>query len=522
MNHTKTPANTASRVGSFGRDVLASVVVFLVALPLCMGIAMASGVPAENAATAGIVSGVVGGVVVGLLGGSPLQVSGPAAGLSVVVFELTRQHGWEKVGLVTLLAGAFQLVAGLLKLGQWFRAVSPAVVQGMLAGIGVLIVASQFHIMVDDQPRRGGLANLLSIPDAVRKGVVPSEASHDDAARLGLVTIALMVMWKPLVPRPLKVIPAPLIAVTVATAGAILLDLPVKRMAVPDNLLDVIRLREWDGGGRWDLWRTLLPAGLAVAVIASAETLLCAAAVDQVNRGPRTRYDRELAAQGIGNMLCGLLGALPITGVIVRSAANVEAGARSRASAVLHGCWLLVVVYLFPSILRCVPTASLAAILVYTGYKLINPKAARVLITYGRGEFVIYLATVAVIVATDLLTGVLVGTGLAMAKLLHTFTRLKLRLFEEDSGRRTVLLLRGAATFLRLPMLATVLDEVRPNTELHVHLEDLEYIDHACLELLMAWEKRHESTGGRLVVDWDSLTARFHSRDARRRPQRVR
>jgi MFS superfamily sulfate permease-like transporter len=210
-------------------------------------------------------------------------------------------------------------------------------------------------------------------------------------------------------------------------------------------------------------------------------------------------------------MLCGLLGALPITGVIVRSAANVEAGARTRASAILHGCWLLVFVCLFPFLLRWVPTAALAAILVYTGYKLINPKAIKTLWNYGKSELLIYVVTVVTIVATDLLTGVLVGIGLAAAKLLHTLTSLTIRVHEEPDDNRTVLSLRGAATFLRLPRLAAVLEAVPPNTELHVHFEELSYIDHACLDLLMNWEKQHEATGGNLVVDWESLTARFHS-----------
>jgi MFS superfamily sulfate permease-like transporter len=512
MDNSKLPAAPAGWLNAFRHDFLASVVVFLVALPLCMGIAIASGVPPEKAAAVGVLTGVIGGLVVGSIGGSPLQVSGPAAGLSVIVFELTQQYGWEKVGVVIALAGAFQLAAGVFKLGQWFRAVSPAVVHGMLAGIGVLIFASQFHIMVDDQPRGSGLANLLSIPEAVWKGVVPDgDVSHDDAARVGLLTICLMVVWKPFVPKKLKVIPAPLVAVTVATAATVLVQLPIKRVAVPDNLLDAVQLPVWDGLRGYEDWKPLVLAGLAMAVIASAETLLCATAVDQMHQGPRAKYDRELAAQGVGNLLSGLLGALPITGVIVRSAANVEAGGRTRASAILHGCWLLIFVCLFPFVLRWVPTAALAAILVYTGYKLVNPKAVKTLWAYGKGELLIYAATVVAIVATDLLTGVLVGVGLATAKLLHTITSLTIRLREEEDGRRTVLSLRGAATFLRLPKLAAALERVRPDTELHVHFEDLSYIDHACLDLLMNWEKQHEATGGDLVLDWESLTARFHS-----------
>jgi MFS superfamily sulfate permease-like transporter len=492
-------------------DILASVVVFLVALPLCMGIAIASGAPPEKAAAVGILTGIVGGLVVGSLGGSPLQVSGPAAGLSVLVLELTQKHGWETLGLLVLLCGALQLAAGLLKLGQWFRAVSPAVIYGMLAGIGILILASQFHIMLDDRPRGNGLANVLSLPAAVWKGLVPSsDVTHDDAARIGLLTIAVMVLWKPLAPKKLKGLPAPLLAVAVAAGVTALLGLPIHMVTVPDRLLDAASLPSTGVLGDPAAWPPLLFAGASLALIASAETLLSASAVDKLHGGTRTDYDRELAAQGVGNILCGLLGALPMTGVIVRSATNVEAGARTRASAVLHGVWLLAAIVLFPAVLRWVPTASLAAILVYTGFKLINPAAVRALWKYGAGEVVIFAATVVTIVLTDLLTGVLLGVALCVAKLVYVFARLRVRVVEEPEGGRTVLYLRGAATFLRLPKLAAALERVPPSTELHVHFEELTYIDHACLDLLLSWEKQHEATGGSLEIDWEGLHAHFH------------
>lgn len=497
--------------GSVRHDILASIVAFLVALPLCMGIAIASGVPTELVAAVGIITGIVGGIVVGSLGGSQLQVSGPAAGLTVIVFELIERFGWETLGVIVLLAGSMQLFAGLFRLGQWFRAVSPAVIHGMLAGIGVLIFASQFHIMVDDQPRSNGLQNLLSIPEAIVKGIVPSgNITHDDAARIGLLTISVIVLWRPLVPRWLKAVPATLAAVVLATALTAGLQLPIKQVQIPDKLLDAIQLPTWDLLEQLPpKWLELLVAAAGLAFIASAETLLCATAVDQMHKGPRTRYDRELAAQGVANIICGLLGALPMTGVIVRSAANVEAGARSRLSAILHGVWLLIFVVLLPSVLRLIPTAALAAVLVYTGYRLMNFKAIRSLWSYGKGEVFIYAATVILIVSKDLLTGVVVGILLSMIKLLYIFSHLTVRLEEEPEKGRTILYLEGAATFIRLPKLAATLEAVAPSTELHVHFDQLTYIDHACLELMINWERQHEATGGKLVVDWESLTACF-------------
>ncbi len=502
-----------NRQGTWKHDLLASIVVFLVALPLCMGIAIASGVPAEKAAAVGIITGIVGGIVVGLLAGSPLLITGPAAGLSVLVYELVRQFGWERIGLIVLLAGLIQLVAGLLKLGQWFRAVSPAVIHGMLAGIGLLIVASQFHIMLDDAPRESGLANIAALPDAVWRGIMPTEnINHNYAARIGLLTIAILAFWKKLAPGRLKVVPAPLVAVIAATGVTVVLNLPIKQVALPGSVLSAIGLPTLAGLDSWAAWQPLLIAALSIAFIASAETLLSAAAVDQMHQGPRTRYDRELSAQGIGNMVSGFLGGLPMTGVIVRSAANVQAGARTNKSEILHGVWLLMLVAVFPFILRLIPTASLAAILVYTGFKLVNLKVVQELRKFGRTEVLIYFATILAIVGEDLLTGVLLGIALSIVKLLITFSHLHIRSEDEPSRARAHLYLEGAATFLRLPKLAAALEAVPTNRELHVHFDHLDYVDHACLDLLMNWEKQHATTGGSLVLDWESLTARFFQR----------
>lgn len=488
------------------REFLASIVVFLVALPLCMGIAIASGMPPA----AGLISGIIGGIVVGVLAGSPLQVSGPAAGLSVMVYEIVMKEGAVVLGLAVLLAGAIQLTAGLLHFGQWFRAVSPAVIRGMLTGIGILIFAGQFHVMVDDSPRESGLQNILSLGEAVVKGFTPtSDANHHWAAIIGVTTILAIIIWKIVTRKHLKYIPAPLVAVVLGTALTAIFGLSINKVTIPANLwneLDFPSLSEL----RRLLEGEVILAGLALAFVASAETLLCATAVDQMHTGPRTKYDKELAAQGIGNMLCGAVGALPMTGVIVRSAANVEAGSKSRLSAILHGIWLLVFVALLPFILNAIPTAALAAILVFTGYKLIDFKALRDLANYSRGEVAIFVVTVAMIVISDLLTGVLVGVALSAAKLLYTFSYLDVRLEDMPAKNRTILRLRGAATFIKLPRLANVLEQVQPSRELHVHFEDLAYVDHACLDLLMNWEKQHESTGGSLVIDWDHFTARFH------------
>ncbi|MDX2153851.1 MAG: SulP family inorganic anion transporter [Bryobacteraceae bacterium] len=486
------------------KDLGASIVVFLVAMPLCMGIAIASGVPPAL----GLITGIVGGVIVGLLAGSPLQVSGPAAGLAVLVFEIVRDLGLPMLGTILLAAGIIQIAAGFLRIGFWFRAISPAVVYGMLAGIGVLIFAGQFHVMLDDKPRASGIANLLSIPAAIYSGIFPIDGSpHELAAVIGLLTIATMVLWAKFRPAALSLVPGPLIAILLSSGLALLLKLPIQYVNIPDHLLDSVRLPTVETISRLTE-PSILGIVAALAFIASAETMLSAVAVDRLQSAIRANYDKELIAQGIGNTLCGALGALPMTGVIVRSSANVQAGARSRLSAILHGVWLLIAVLSLPNVLRLIPTCALAAILVYTGYKLVNPDNVRTLMRYGKIPVAIYFATVAGIVVFDLLTGVIVGIALSLAKLLYKASFLQVRLERVDE-RRMDLHLEGSATFLRLPRLASVLESVPPNTDLHIHVERLHYIDHVCMDLIAQWDLQNRERGSRLVVQWEGLAARY-------------
>jgi MFS superfamily sulfate permease-like transporter len=487
-------------------DFLASIVVFLVALPLCLGIAIASGVPPA----AGLITGIIGGILVGVLAGSPLQVSGPAAGLAVIVWDLVNRFGVDMLGPIVLVAGLIQLAAGLLKWGQYFRAIAPPVIYGMLAGIGVLIFAGQFHVMVDDKPKGSGLLNLISIPDSIYKGVFTLDgSSHHMAAFIGLLTIAIIAVWPRVRPRRFKYLPAPLIAVAVAAAASSLMKLPIKLVDVPSNLLDAAVWPTAATLGKLANADVLITA-LALALIASAETLLCAVAVDRMHTGPGTDFDRELAAHGVGNLLCGVAGALPMTGVIVRSTANIDSGAKTRTSAILHGFWLLALVAVFPQVLRMIPTSCLAAVLVFTGYKLVNPDNIRALAKFGRVPVAIYFATLTGIVVTDLLTGVIIGVVLTLIRLIHSVTHIEMRMEFNENQNRADLFLEGSATFLTLPRLAAHLDKIPRGAELHVHVDRLLHIDHACMDALHGWEKRNEQFGSTLVVEWEDLVARYH------------
>ena len=486
------------------RELLASVVVFLVALPLCMGIAIASGMPPAK----GLITGIIGGLVVGWLAGSPLQVSGPAAGLAVLVFELVRQHGMMMLGPILLLAGFLQLVAGRLRLGCWFRVTAPAVVYGMLAGIGVLIVLSQIHVMLDGVPKPSGLDNLAGFPAAVAQAI-PSLGWQ--AGLLGLSTMLVMYLWDKLRPQNLRFVPGALLGVGLTTVVSLMLALQVKRVEVPENLADAIDwLRPSDLLNLAD--PQLLIAAFAVAFIASAETLLSAAAVDRMHNGQRSDFDKELSAQGVGNMLCGLVGALPMTGVIVRSSANVQAGATTRLSAMFHGLWLLAFVLLLSSVLQSIPVASLAGVLVYTGIKLVDIKAFKALGRYGRMPMFTYAATALAIIFTDLLTGVLVGFGLTLVKLAFKASRLKVSLIDLPQDGEMELRLSGAATFLKVPALTQVLSTVPAGTTVHVPLNNLSYIDHSCLELLEEWARANAAKGSKLVIEARGLKRRLEGR----------
>jgi MFS superfamily sulfate permease-like transporter len=514
-----TPQPTAARPGPWWADLFSSLVVFLVALPLCLGIAQACGLPP----LAGIATGVVGGLVVGVLAGSPLQVSGPAAGLIVLVIQFLdtaeaagtpRAEAVALLGVTIALAGGIQVAAGLLRLGQWFRAVSPAVVEGMLAGIGATIIAKQFHDMVDDEAPKRVAEGLLTIPLAAWKAVAPpagAAANHQAAALVGGATILVLSTWKSLAPKALKLVPAAVVAVVLAVGLAEAGGLGVERVGVEGSLLASFRPMAWPGWGAVGS-KLVLVGAVTFALIASAESLLCATAVDTMHAGPRTRYDRELVAQGVGNLLCGSIAALPMTGVIVRSSANVEAGARTRLSSVLHGLWLLLFVSLLPGLLSLIPGSALAAVLVYTGWKLVNLPGLARLWRESRTEALVFLATAATIVGADLLTGVVTGVVLSAAKLLYLFSHLRVTRRDDPAHDRVDLVLDGAGTFLRLPLLAEALEAVPRGRRLHVHLDGLRFVDHAVLHLLLTFQKQYEATGGRLVLDWDRLHAHFRGR----------
>ncbi len=472
-----------------GADLLGSVVVFLVALPLCMGIAIASGVPPA----AGLVTGIIGGLLVGALSGCPLQVSGPAAGLSVIVFQIIQEHGIAMLGPIVLFAGLIQVAAGLLKAGQLFRSISPAVIHGMLAGIGALIFAAQFHVMVDHTPKPSGLANFAAIPESVSLLFQDLDHDHHMAAIVGFVTLGVMLTWTALAKGRLKTIPGALLGVIAGTTLAQWGQWQIHYVKLPGSLADSMTITHpWNILGLFSM--EIFWESLALAFIASAETLLSAAAVDQMAKGQqKTNYDRELFSQGIGNTLCGLLGALPMTGVIVRSAANVNAGSKTRMATVFHSVWLLILVVAFPNVLQLVPTASLAAILVFTGIKLLDLPTLRHLNKYGWDVAAIALLTTVTIVCASLLAGIGVGIALSVIKLLWEISKLEVKINHDPTNNRLDVQFFGSASFINLPRFVDALEALPAAAEVHLNLRGLHYIDHAAHEALASWRRQHPS-----------------------------
>ena len=465
-------------------DLGASLVVFLVAVPLSLGIALASGAPVM----AGLIAAVVGGIIAGLLGGSALQVSGPAAGLTVVVAELIDKFGFPVTALITIGAGLLQIVFGLTRLARFASAIPPAVVHGMLAGIGLTIALAQLHVVLGGNPQTGAVDSALALPGQIL-------GTHDHAAIVGLVAIALVVIW-PRLPKKMRIVPGPLVAVAAATGLAMLWP-DVARVDLPGGLLDAIALPQLtslpDGQ-----WAGIVVGVLTVALVASVESLLSAVAVDRMHDGRRTNADRELIGQGAANSVSGLLGGLPITGVIVRSSANVQAGGRTRASAVLHGVWIAIFAIALVGAIEAIPLAALAGLLVVVGAQLVKPADLRIARTHG--ELPIYLATAGGVLLLNLLEGVAVGLAVAAVVMLRRAVRARIRLVgptSTDEPRHLVI--EGTLSFLAVPTLSRTLSRIPAGADLRIDLV-VDYLDHAAYDHLDTWVSRHRRTGATVEI----------------------
>ncbi|MFB8397178.1 bifunctional SulP family inorganic anion transporter/carbonic anhydrase [Streptomyces yangpuensis] len=471
-------------------DLSASITVFLIAMPLSLGIALATGAPLQ----AGLVAAAVGGIVAGRLGGAPLQVSGPAAGLTVVTAELIQRYGWRTTCAITVLAGVCQLGLAALRTARSALMVSPAIVHGMLAGIGVTIALAQLHIVLGGTPQSSAVANVLGLPAQLAD-------LHPVALGISVLTLVVLLGWPRLpgrVGRGLRKVPAPLAAVATATAFAALAGLSLPRVDLPSWRSHA--LPEMPEGPVLGL----IAAVLTITLVGSVESLLSAVATDKLiasergtdNRPPRADLDRELRGQGAANIVSGALGGLPITGVAVRSVANVKSGAASRKSSMMHGLWVLLAAFLLVPLLDLIPLATLAALVMAVGVQMVSITHLRS-VTRHR-EALVYGTTIAAVVLGGVLEGVAVGIAVAVALALHRLARTRITLERLDSGVHRVRA-RGQLTFLAVPRLSRVLNQIPHGAHAVVEL-DGSFMDHAAYETIQDWQQSHLAHGGALEV----------------------
>lgn len=487
-------------------DTLASITVFLVALPLCIGISVASGLPAG----AGLLGGVIGGLLVGLITGAPFLVHGPAAGLIAITWEVLHSHGLEGLMFVILMTGGLQVLSGLFKIAPLFRAVSPSVVQGMLCGIGLLIITSQFHVMFGLEPSHLGLDNILKAPEpffAFFELPVWSPLQH--SALIGLLTLAVLLAWRKVKGR-LSYLPSALVAVFIASLVSFIFQLPIEYVDIPKDFIAQIK---WENPFQENLllnfgiWASIL----SLAFISSAESMLNAIAIDKRHKGSWANYNQTLMALGLGNIISSFVGGVPLAGVVERSAANVDSQAKTRWSAVFHGVWLLLFVLLLPQLLQFIPMASLAAVLIYTGFLILHVDVMQELWKTSKSEFAIMALTIVAIMVTHLSMGILIGFALSTLKLVFILNHCEIHIKNLDEQGMVIIDLYGSASFMTLPRLADELEKLPPGKEVHVFVSHTNYIDHACLEWLTQWQEQYVQNGGHVVLEWDHVVQRFKS-----------
>ena len=393
------------------------------------------------------------------------------------------------MALVVAIAGLIQLAFGLAKVAHAALAISPAVVHGMLAGIGVVITLAQLHVVLGGAPESKALKNIAELPAQIAN-------LHGPATFIGILTIAILIVWQ-YVPKSLKGIPGALVAIVIATLVSMFLHAQGW-----DQDLKNVDLSSAKEGFQFPVisgnipWAAVLTNALIIAVVASVESLLSAVATDKMHTGQRANLDKELVGQGLGNFISGMLGGLPVTGVIVRSSANINTGAKSNLSAVLHGIWIVVCAAFLASVIEQIPLAALAGLLCFVGTKLVNIQHIRELAKHK--ELPVYAVTLVGVVTTNLLEGVAFGLALGVFILLRRLAHLDIRI--EDQGDVTRVAIDGSLTFATVPKLTRELAKVAPGAVARLELHS-DFMDHAAFEALHAWESNHCRTGGEVIID---------------------
>lgn len=485
---------TGFSVKNIGTDLPSSIVVFLVALPLCLGVALASNAPLFS----GLIAGFVGGIVVGSLSGSQLSVSGPAAGLTAIVAAaILKLPSFEAFLFAVVVCGLLQLILGFIKAGVIGDYIPNSVIKGMLAAIGLILILKQFpHLVGYDADPEGDTAFVQANNETTFSGIANAFRYITPAAVfIGALGLLFQILWEKFTAKKkgfIKLIPAPLVVVLIGVgineifknSGAAYAIDPKHMVSIPvastaGDFFSFFTAPDFTIWTNKDVWIT----GLTLALVASLETLLSIEAIDNLDPYHRvTNKDRELKAQGIGNMVSGLLGGLPVTSVIVRSSANVNAGAQSKMSTILHGLLLLLCVAFIPVLLNLIPKAALAAVLIYTGYKLAKPALFKEHYKKGWDQFFPFVITIVAILLTDLLIGVLIGIGVGIFFVMHS--NFKSAVFIVHDENKYLFRLRKDVSFLNKPIIKNKLEEVPENASVLIDASRADFIDRDIVEVI--------------------------------------
>lgn len=480
-------------------DLPASIVVFFVALPLCLGIALASGAPLFS----GLIAGIVGGIVVGALSGSNIGVSGPAAGLAAIVLLAIQDLGFENFLVAVVLAGIIQIVFGILRLGIIGYFFPSSVIKGMLTGIGIIIILKQVPFFFGMSKNPTGdfsflefdwnnlISGLLNSLNALFSGNISMGATV-----VGFIAIGILLLWSNILSKKGKIfqlIQGPLVAVVVGIVFYILtkdsslnlVESQLVSVPVPDSIDSFLGQFNFPNFEVIANGNVLLTA-FTIALVASLETLLCVEATDKLDPHKNvTPTNRELFAQGTGNIVSGLIGGLPITQVIVRSSANIQSGGRSKASAVIHGFFLLISILLIPTLLNKIPLSVLAAVLFIVGFKLAKPSLFVSMYKLGWKQFIPFMATVLPMVITgDLLLGIGLGLAVGIIVILIKSFQNSYFLHKEGENERMKMTLAEEVTFFNKAAILKELDNLPENSFLELDVRKTRYLDNDIIEIL--------------------------------------
>lgn len=485
-------------------DLPASIVVFFVALPLCLGIALASGAPLF----AGVIAGIVGGIVVGIASGSPLGVSGPAAGLAVIVLAaITSLGSWSTFLLAVVLAGGIQLIMGFSKAGFIAYFFPSSVIKGMLTGIGLLIILKQIpHAIGYDKDTEGDLSYFQADGETTLTSIVSAfDAFSPGAALISALSLIILILWDTVLTKKHKLfqlIQGPIVAVVLGIVmnaayqnGLLNFSLAVDQVVnlpVPDSLngfFNQFTFPDFSAISNIEVWKI----AFVMAIVASLETLLCVEATDKLDPSKRvTPTNRELKAQGLGNIVSGLIGGLPVTQVIVRSSANIAFGGKTKLSTIFHGVFLLVSVFTIAGLLNMIPLASLAAILIVVGYKLAKPALFKKMYLLGWEQFGPFVATVAGILATDLLKGILIGIGFGIFYTLrHSYKNshyMKDVITSEEGHEVHHIVLAEEVSFFNKASILNTLNNIPQNANVIIDCSNSKSIAYDVIEIISNYE----------------------------------